>query len=193
MFIDESNKDSCKKIQNLNLIENEDTEECLYSSISPFKTKFNNTINNECLKLENSKESSISEVSEHTKKISFHAHSKETQHDYYSILAESFELDESISKSTKSLNHLDKMRRANMKQPVKNKNKFFSLNNKMRIKFKNKLINFNNKRLNMERLIRKNGDVNINRVNIASRHRKYINDLFNTVIGKFHIFCIHNV
>ena len=185
MFIGESNEDNSIKNENLNLIENEDTEECLYSSISPLKTKGFNTINKGCLELENSKDISISGLPEKIKKISFRTYSKETQHDYYSISAECFELDESIGKSTKSLNHLDKMRESKIKQPVKYKNKFFSLNNKMRIKFKNKLINFNNKRLTMERLIRKNGEVNINRVNIASRHRKYINDLFNTIIGKF--------
>jgi len=55
-------------------------------------------------------------------------------------------------------------------------------------KFKSKLTGSlinkltHNKTHNMERLVNKNGQANINRINIESRRRKYISDLFNTIV-----------
>ena len=58
---------------------------------------------------------------------------------------------------------------------------------KLNIKVKKKIIrkfsDVYDKNSYMERLIRKNGQVNINRINIASRRRKFISDFFNTAIG----------
>jgi len=44
---------------------------------------------------------------------------------------------------------------------------------------------------NMERLVNKNGEANINRINIESRRKKYISDLFNTIVDmKWHYILI---
>jgi hypothetical protein len=200
MFVDKSNTENLSQVNNLNAIEKgvgEEFEECLYSTITPFKSKeklFNNNLstneNDTCLQIR-SQCCMDNDYPENTKKIAFNTYNKddyENPHDYYSILADSFNQSEQMNNKNNarshSLNHLDQIKRNKAKHSISYKNKFFSVNNKLRIKFR-RLNLSNSKPLVLERLIRKNGEVNINRVHIASRHLKYISDLFNTVIGKY--------
>lgn len=201
MYFDGVNKENTNQTHNFNLIEKGvggEIDECLYSTITPFKSKakiFNSNItstkqsdNDPCLQIR-SKCYNENDYPENTKRISFYNKDDyENPHDYYSIMAESLNQSEKFNIKTNarshSLNYLDSIKQNKIKNPISYKHKFFSVNNKLRIKFK-RLNPLNSKRPMLERLIRKNGEVNINRVHIASRHRKYISDLFNTVIGKY--------
>jgi len=201
MIFDESNKENHNQILNFSIVEkgaaDDIQEECLYSTITPFKSKdklfninsFKNQNNSEsCLQIKSkcyNDNNYNNDFPENPKRISFiNTYNKddyENPHDYYSIVADSFTQSERLNARSHSLNHLDNIKQNKAKHAMSYKNKFFSVNNKLRIKFKrlNPL-----KRPVLERVIRKNGEVNINRVHIARRHRKYISDLFNTVIGK---------
>lgn len=72
---------------------------------------------------------------------------------------------------TVSLSELDNMK-YQKKLSIYYKTKIKKLQNKFS----------HNKNQFMERLVNKNGQANINRINIASRRRKYISDLFNTIV-----------
>jgi len=65
-----------------------------------------------------------------------------------------------------------------------NNNNGKTLKDRMLKVYKTKLINrfTTSRNRNMERLVNKNGEANINRVNIESRRKKYISDLFNTIV-----------
>lgn len=87
--------------------------------------------------------------------------------------------------STVSLSQLDNIKRETINNLKNYRTKFQTLN----LKFKTHIIDKYNslskrsKRIKKcERLIRKNGESNINRINIESRSRKYMADIFNTLI-----------
>lgn len=76
---------------------------------------------------------------------------------------------------TVSLSELDNVK--------SNPTKLSSYRHRLKSKFHYNLINkFNQTNKFMERLVSKNGQANINRINIESRRRKYISDLFNTIV-----------
>jgi len=74
-----------------------------------------------------------------------------------------------------SLSELDNLRRNTLDNF---RIKFQTLNDRLRMKMSGKSSAIKKK----ERIIRKNGECNMNRINIESRSRKYIADLFNTII-----------
>ncbi len=78
---------------------------------------------------------------------------------------------------TVSLNDIESI--SNKKEKI-----FQVYKTKLKSKLTGSLINkfSQNKSHNMERLVNKNGQANINRINIESRRRKYISDLFNTIV-----------
>jgi hypothetical protein len=76
------------------------------------------------------------------------------------------------SQSSASLNELDKIKSSSLNNSTSN-NKFKFFNQKPTYVYKKKPI---------VRLIGKNGEPNIYRVNISKQHRKYFSDIFNTLI-----------
>ncbi|CAF0811779.1 unnamed protein product [Brachionus calyciflorus] len=90
----------------------------------------------------------------------------------------------SIAKSSYSLTELDEIKKALPENSIeKYKVNFSTLNQKLRSKLSKAIYEFSHHKLPyLERLIRKNGEANIVRKNIKSRHLKYISDLFNTIV-----------
>ena len=204
--------DQLEGFDNVNFSDKYELDEPLYSSITPYKIKKKILSDKKSTTHETQKHTKFAlstltttnnsnnnnnnnDLSDNCKRISFNIEKKDfadNPHDYYSIFADSFQHGENklnINGKSFSLSDLDKIRIRKTKHPTSYKNKFFSLNHKLRTKLIKKLNDFNNRQPILERLIRKNGDVNINRVHIARRHRKYISDLFNTVIG-MRILCL---
>lgn len=89
-----------------------------------------------------------------------------------------------LNKSSYSLSELDNIKKETINNLKNYKTKFSTLNTKFRTKIAKTLHEFNghNKLPYLERLIRKSGEANIERVNIESQHLKYISDLFNTMV-----------
>lgn len=86
-----------------------------------------------------------------------------------------------LNKSGFSLSELDNIKRKTIRNLKSYRRKFSTINIRVRKSIVNKL-NDLNKRPYFERLIRKNGDANIDRINIEKHHQRYILDIFNTMI-----------
>jgi hypothetical protein len=86
-----------------------------------------------------------------------------------------------LNKSGFSLSELDNIKRKTIRNLKSYKRKFSTINIRVRKSIFNK-INDLNKRPYFERLIRKNGDANIDRINIEKLHQRYILDIFNTMV-----------
>jgi hypothetical protein len=86
-----------------------------------------------------------------------------------------------LNKSGFSLSELDNIKKKTIRNLKSYKRKFSTINIRVRKSIVNKL-NDLNKRPYFERLIRKNGDANIDRINIEKHHQRYILDIFNTMV-----------
>ena len=94
-----------------------------------------------------------------------------------------------LSKSTVSLSELDNIKKQTINNLKSYNSKFQTINPKF--KFTSDLMKkfnvFHSKEPFLERLVRKNGEANLDRINIERRHRKYISDFFNTIVDmKWH-------